>query len=152
MNKTIYVKDEDVEIWDRAKELAGEKLSPVIMQALRDYVLEQEGKQRGVERIEVRYRDTRDNGLPKAKAFWGQWIYSKAKPLSFGDVNVYYAIATTAKGNVVIFSWRESDEGSHCETFDIFPSLEDAAATHEFQYAAIAALEKRGVPVEELDI
>jgi hypothetical protein len=152
MNKTIYVKDEDVEIWDRAKELAGEKLSPVIMQALRAYVLEQEGKQRGVERIEIRYRDAKDNGLPKAKAFWGQWIYSAAKPLSFSDENYYYAIAITAKGNIVIYSWRENEEGKHGETFDIFPSLEDAALSHEFQYAAIAAMEKRGVPVEELDI
>jgi hypothetical protein len=152
MNKTIYVRDEDAETWDRAKELAGEKLSPVILQALRDFVRDQEGKQRGVERIEIRYRDARDNGLPKAKAFWGQWIYSKAKPLSFSDENQYYAVAITAKGNVAIHSWRESEDGPNCQTFDVFPSLEDAANNHEFQYAAIAAMEKRGVPVEELDI
>jgi hypothetical protein len=38
-NKTIYIKDSDMEVWDRAqKELGGESISSIIMDLLRDRV------------------------------------------------------------------------------------------------------------------
>lgn len=38
MNKTLYIRDEDAEIWDRARKIApGGKLSPIIVEALRRY-------------------------------------------------------------------------------------------------------------------
>jgi hypothetical protein len=36
--KTIYVQDGDLEIFEKAKEVAGESLSSVIVQALKDYL------------------------------------------------------------------------------------------------------------------
>src|SRR5665213_110800 len=52
VNKTIYVRDEDVPTWEKAKGLAGDKLSPIIASALKRYVAEEEWKQKGFERIE----------------------------------------------------------------------------------------------------
>lgn len=37
-NKTIYIRQEDVKVWNEAKELSGGKLAPIIMSALREYV------------------------------------------------------------------------------------------------------------------
>lgn len=42
MNKTIYIKDEDGPIWDRARELTHGKLSALIMGDLKAFVLEAE--------------------------------------------------------------------------------------------------------------
>lgn len=42
VNKTIYIKPEDANLWDRARELSHGKLSAVLMEALREYVLKKE--------------------------------------------------------------------------------------------------------------
>ena len=47
MNKTIYVRDEDVATWEKAKDLAGDKLSPIIAAALRRFVAQQEAAAQG---------------------------------------------------------------------------------------------------------
>ena len=44
MNKTIYIKEEDVPVFDKARELGRGKVNAVIMDALRKFVQEQEEK------------------------------------------------------------------------------------------------------------
>src|SRR4051794_37932616 len=53
-NKTIYVSDDDLPIYQRAQELAGGKLSAAISAALRRYVDVEEGRQQGFDEIVVR--------------------------------------------------------------------------------------------------
>ncbi|MEU6246200.1 EXLDI protein [Glycomyces sp. NPDC047010] len=53
-NKTIYVSDSDLPIYNRAQELAGGNLSKAISTALRRYVDAEEGRQEGYEEITVR--------------------------------------------------------------------------------------------------
>ena len=48
MNKTLYIREEDAAIWDRARELTGEKLSNFLTQLLKAYVAEQEAKALGL--------------------------------------------------------------------------------------------------------
>ncbi len=52
-NKTIYVSDGDLELYQRAQELAGGNLSAAIAAALRRYVEAEEGRQVGYEEITV---------------------------------------------------------------------------------------------------
>ncbi|GAA0572780.1 hypothetical protein GCM10010172_66700 [Paractinoplanes ferrugineus] len=53
-NKTIYVSDDDLPLFQRAQELAGGKLSTAIAAALRRYVDVEEGKQHGYAEVIVR--------------------------------------------------------------------------------------------------
>ncbi|MEV0199794.1 EXLDI protein [Nonomuraea sp. NPDC050691] len=53
-NKTIYVSDEDLPLFQRAQELAGGKLSTAISVALRRYVEMEEGRQEGYDEIIVK--------------------------------------------------------------------------------------------------
>ena len=39
-NKTIYIADEDLAVFQKAQEIAGESISKVIAKALRQYVVE----------------------------------------------------------------------------------------------------------------
>ena len=53
-NKTIYVSDGDLAIYQRAQELAGGNLSSAIASALRRYVDIEEGRREGFNEITVR--------------------------------------------------------------------------------------------------
>ena len=159
MNKTIYIKDDDAPIWERAREFAGDKLSPVIISGLKSYIEEKERKEseaRGFERIVLSFQDADDNLIPKKKAFMGKWIISPAKPLEMvsevGFDRHYYTVAITPKNKVVFYRWTEDDEHNYGRHLDVYDSLHDAAANREVKYAAIKAIEEIGVPVEEMDI
>lgn len=163
MNKTIYIRDQDVPTWDRARELAGEKLSPVIITALQKYIVDkeaEEAKAKGFERIEVAYSDSMSYRLPRKKAFIGRWVFPPQKPeylLSEDEPDRHlYALAITAKGNVVVLSWSEGVENGEMystgRSFIVYGSLEEAASDPSSNYVARQAFEKLGVPVEELDI
>lgn len=161
MNKTIYLRDEDVPTWDRARELAGNTISQVIVAGLERFVREKEAEAaaaKGYERIEVTYSDAEAKGIPRRKAFHGKWVFAPKKPLELsnedGSKLDCYALAVTAKGNVVVLAWYE-EPGNQCASwrrFDVFSSLEDAAMNRDANPAALEAFRKLGVPLEELDI
>jgi hypothetical protein len=157
MNKTIYIRDEDASLWEKAKELAGDKLSPVIVTGLRRFVVDVETSARGFDRIEVRFNDSDDSHIPRAKAFYGRWIYSPDEPFEESDdENVpcaRYAVAITAKGSAVVYWWRTgAGGGKWAEKFWTFTSLDQAAKNHYVNNAVRNAITKMGVPVEELNI
>jgi hypothetical protein len=160
MNKTIYLRDEQGLIWERARELAGDKLSPVIVAALKRFIADQEAKAeeaKGFERIQVSYNDSVANGIPRVKAFYGKWVFPPSKPLDEHDednrdVLHRLAVAITAKGAAVVHCWREDPEHRWEEKFSVFPSLVAAAADSHVNWAVRSAIRKIGVPVEELDI
>lgn len=160
MNKTIYVRDEDGWVWDKARELAGDKLSPVIVEALKSYIHEKEteaAKAKGFERIVLKYEDSEANYIPRAKAFHGRWIIPIEYPLKEAGIRERgrrFAVAITPKNSVVIYSWHcYGDQYEKNEYWlRVYTSFEEAAKDNEANYAARTALERIGVPVEELDI
>ena len=159
MNKTIYIRDEDVPVWDHAKELAGDKLSPVIVAGLKQFIAEkdvEEAEAKGFERIELAYADASEHGIPKRKAFYGKWIFPPSKPTyyeeEYAPVSYNFAVAQTAKGSFVIYSWTEDEGDPHDYILSVHPSLEAAASDQRTNFAARKAIEAIGVPVEELDI
>jgi len=156
MNKTVYLRDEEVPTWEKARELAGDKLSPIIVTALKRFISEKEALGKGFERIEVAFEDADDNDLPKIKAFYGRWIIDRGEPLLRKSRNRAqvdkFAVAETAKGNVVVYMHKEKDQRPWGHRLRIYPGFEEAAKDEDVSYAIRKAMEKRGVPVEELDI
>lgn len=159
MNKTLYIRDEDTQVWDRARELAGDKLSPVIVAGLKSFIANKEAEEaesKGFGRIEVSYNDASEHGIPKRKAFSGKWIYTPDEPLELASedgITIFsYAIAQTAKRNFAFLSWETDWEGKGNYRFQVFPTLEAAAANKNLNAAARQAIKKLGVAVEELDI
>lgn len=159
MNKTLYLRDEDSAVWDRARELAGEKLSPVIVTGLKRFIAEKETEEalaKGFCRIEVSFNDSEEHGIPKKKAFTGRWIFPPYLPdkwTSEQGIEYYYALALTARGSVVVYSWRSySENPKDAERFRVFSSLEEAAAVLDLNSTVRRAMETVGILVEELDI
>lgn len=156
MNKTVYLRDDEVTVWEKARELAADKLSPIIVAALRRFIAEKEAFGKGFERIEVKFDDSEDHNLPKVKAFYGRWIFDKRDPLKLefknGPALGVFAVAETAKGNVVVFTYNEDKGKTWGHKFCIYQGFEAAAKDIYVNLAIRQAMEKRGVPVEELDI
>jgi hypothetical protein len=95
-NKTVYVRDGDVGLWEKAEQLAGESLSAFLTDALRRHVscVEREAKLKAdEERIVVEVSD--GEGHPIKKAFRGTWLVRDWGPEGWGA-------ARTAAGRIAV--------------------------------------------------
>ena len=75
-NKTIYVSDGDLPIFQRAQELAGGNLSAAIANALRRYVQAEEGLRAGFEEIRVRVGLGGGRKVRFVGVLVGEWVDS----------------------------------------------------------------------------
>ncbi|MCI1857108.1 MAG: EXLDI protein [Sporolactobacillus sp.] len=100
-NKTIYVPDADLRIFDHAQDVSGKNLSATIVQALRYFVKIGEGK--GFVHIEV---SEGSDGLYKRKRFIGRELASAS--VSEGNNRVTdYIVYETAHGNYAVYKTTE---------------------------------------------
>jgi EXLDI family protein len=90
-NKTIYVSDDDLPLFERAQELSGTNLSSVIVRALRRFIELEEAQQRGLEEIMV---IVNRQGAHLHKRFLGQrlvrWLQPTAKGKGTEILHVYH--------------------------------------------------------------
>jgi len=133
-NKTIYVREADAEVWERAEKLAGGSVSALITEALRRYVEEQEQKeQMGMETIEVEFWGPEE--VPYQASFVGRWLLwpdeaETRTGVSGYDAGAYYGVALTRKGNIAVYVRHVNDR--FAPTLETYKSFEEA--------------EKRGMP------
>ena len=86
-NKTIYVSDGDLPIYQRAQELAGDNLSAAISAALRKYVDIEEGRREGFEEIIVRVGLGKGRKVRFTGILLGEWVATT--PSRVDAYNVY---------------------------------------------------------------
>ena len=114
-NKTIYVSDNDLPLFERAQELSKTNLSSVIVHALRRFVELEEARQRGFGEITV---IVNGKGAHEHKRFLGQrlvrWLQSTANGKGTEILNVYrtagkrYALHTRSIPNWEV-SWGDPE-------------------------------------------
>jgi EXLDI family protein len=75
-NKTIYVSDGDLALYQRAQELAGDNLSAAISAALRRYVDVEEGRREGFDEIIVRVGSGKGRKVRFTGVLLGEWVNS----------------------------------------------------------------------------
>ena len=73
-NKTIYVSDGDLPLYDRAQKLAGDNLSAAISAALRRYVDVEEGRREGFDEITVRVGPGKGRKIRFSGVLIGEWV------------------------------------------------------------------------------
>ena len=73
-NKTIYVSDGDLPLYQRAQELAGDNLSAAISAALRRYVDVEEGRREGFDEIIVRVGPGKGRKVRFIGVLLGEWV------------------------------------------------------------------------------
>jgi EXLDI family protein len=75
-NKTIYVSDGDLPMFQRAQDLAGGNLSSAIASALRRYVDVEEGRREGFDEVVVRVGPGRGRKVRFTGILLGEWVDS----------------------------------------------------------------------------
>lgn len=75
-NKTIYVSEGDLPLYQRAQELAGDNLSAAISAALRRFVDVEEGRREGFDEITVRVGPGRGRKVRFTGVLLGEWVNS----------------------------------------------------------------------------
>ena len=120
-NKTLYVRDEDVPVWEKAEKLAApEGVSPLVSKLLRQYVGGNEVDLNGMQRLTVRVRE--NEAAPTAlKAFRGRWLWSPAQPIDVGPDE--YAVALTGRGQLALYGWNPNSELSRLTLYRNFEDM-----------------------------
>src|SRR5215831_18141843 len=98
-NKTIYVSDDDLPLFERAQELAGANLSSAIVRALRRYIEIEEARQRGFEEITVTING---EGAHPSKRFLGQRLVRWLQPTANGNGTEVQNVYRTARNNYAL--------------------------------------------------
>ena len=77
-NKTIYVSDGDLALYQRAQELAGDNLSAAIAAALRRYVDIEQGRREGFDEVIVRVGPKAGRKVRFSGVLLGEWVNSSS--------------------------------------------------------------------------
>lgn len=155
-NKTIYVSDSDLPVFERAQELAGGNLSGTIAKALHGLVEREEQAQRGFEEFDVKVGTI----VHVPKRFVGRLLVKGEVGGRQHPLITTYAIYGTQKGRFALHVRAEPNPHSKDTDWsarqeyrlDVFDALEDLKGLipEELYDAAVAAA--RGEGVEVLDI
>jgi len=167
-NKTIYVSDSDVTLFEEAKQIAGEALSSVISRALKEYVARNTKKKDGMKEISLKVGK---NSAEREIRFIGskigdwsgfsddrQWLLSAAVYRTQKDK---WAIYLTTNGKASLLtdrkSWKKSGDylvdSRQSELFIGDSEREFKDKIPEELYSLLISLTKKDeLPVEYLDI
>ena len=162
-NKTIYVSDADVPIFERAQQLAGGNLSATIVQALRRFIEIEEAKESGFREITVKSGSV----APTRKRFMGRAIAKGQVREHNGAISITYKVFLTMKGKFALYvvdaadisgtEWWEyklqyprAEEMFRFEVYDSAEDLKDIVP--EELYAAVLQAISTPDGVEMLDI
>ncbi len=169
-NKTIYVADADLPVFEQAQELAGNNLSATIVRALRRFIEVEEAKRARFSEITV---ETGDHGTLARKRFLGRELAKRRLRDATAGRIIHYTVYQTAKGRFALYTrdtsdwtrwanrnwskaWKDQDWTAWLEasTFrlDVYETLEALREHVPPELTAAAEMALRGEDIEVLDI
>ena len=132
-NKTIYVREEDVSLFEEAEKLCGDSLSSVIAEALRRFVATKKAEQQGMKEHTLPVGVLRSQGaddvrtvrfvgrlLAEAEVFTGQTSDRR-------DRGTYYRIYQTQAGKILVWwnTWIRWDGENDLLDYAVLDALPD---------------------------
>lgn len=162
--KTIYIREEDQELWKEAEELAvNESLSSFLAQVVREYVRKKEAEMGEMTRIVIKtFEDAESKAVNQA--FTGRWLINdmQGKP---EHNNRLWSIAESKGGKIVVLIhvWEKMEDWIDGEdygprtligsTLIIYDSIDQARGDGlPYNVASAAALVLEPEELKELDI
>ena len=133
-NKTIYVKDEDLQLFEEAEKLGGDSLSGVIAEALRRFVDVKRAEVQGMQEYTLSVGVLRSQGADTRKVRFVGRLLAEAEVLtdqtsssrsSRDDRGTDYKIYQTQAGRVLVWwkRWTRWEGGSDLLDYAVFDAL-----------------------------
>ena len=133
-NKTIYVKDEDLQIFEEAEKLGGDSLSSIIAEALRRFVATKRAEQQGMQEYTLSVGVLHSQGADTRKVRFVGRLLAEAEVLtdqtsssrsSRDDRGTDYKIYQTQAGRVLVWwkRWTRWEGGSDLLDYAVFDAL-----------------------------
>jgi EXLDI family protein len=166
-NKTIYVSDGDLPLYDRAQKLAGGNLSAAITKALRRYVDMEDGRREGFDQITVRVGPKAGRKVRFTGVLLGTWGNNTTAVNVYRSRSGKFVVHTQRTADWVSrdadgkpggwrswlglgeYSWLGTTGDSTLEVVDTVDELRDKLPDELFELVAAVA---RQPAVEDLDI
>ena len=122
-NKTIYVKDEDLQIFEEAEKLGGDSLSSVIAEALRRFVAVKRAEQQGMQEYTLSVGVLRSQGADTRKVRFVGRLLAEAEVLTGQlsdrkDRGTHYRVYQTQAGRVLVWWQRWSRHEGESDLLD----------------------------------
>jgi len=159
-NKTIYVSDNDLELFERAKAISGDNLSAAISEALSGYLERFEAKERGFEKVTLKVGKV----AYAMKRFEGRLLAKAVTPAEKGKPSESFEVYETPKGNYVAYraippTWGglPSPDGSWLAgqteyRLDVCEKISELFSYVPAELVAVVERIAEGNEVEDLDI
>ena len=158
-NKTLYVRDEDGPVWDRAEyvaELNRQSVSQLVAAALRSYLPTVHTPEDAMEDIRVRVGERVEplHDVPSSaasyretEAFTGRWLVppgEEATSRATQQTTGYcYGVALTRRGQIAVY--RYHPQALRPATLEAFASLQEAQLPGDIEEKAAAAMGRENV-------
>jgi hypothetical protein len=158
-NKTLYIRDEDTPLWERAEQAAQQtrqSVSQLVTAALRQHLPSISTPDDATEDIRVRVGPRVDplNNVPssaadygRTEAFTGRWLVppgdQSQSRSTLQTTGYHYAVALTRRGKIAVY--RYHPEALRPATLEAFDSVEAASLPADIQEKADAALGRESV-------
>ncbi len=153
-NKTLYVRDEDAPVWDRAERAAaaaGQSVSQLVATSLRTYLSALDAPADGMREIRVKVGE-RVPPLPdhpaspadyrRTEAFTGRWLVAPGEEacsrLTLQTTGYCYAVALTRRGQIAV--WRYHPQALREAALEVSASVQDADIPADIREEALTAL------------
>ena len=135
-NKTIYVRDEDLQVYEDAEKLGGDSLSSVIAEALRRFVDVKRAEAQGMDEHHLEVGIFRGSGTSDLRRvrFVGRQLAAGGKysgqTSSGDDRGVVYGIYQTRAGKILIWwkhwsRWENENDTADYAVKDALPGYDD---------------------------
>jgi len=125
-NKTIYVREGDRELWERAEKMAGGSLSGLLAEALRRYIAEREST--GNDDADEIIVEIESRGRMLKKRFYGRWLVDPSEEIRTGepghDAAMAWGVAVSRMGKIVVYTYHVNDGSKRW--LDYYDSLDEA--------------------------
>jgi len=149
---SIYIRDTDQELFEWAKKEAGDSLSAIFADALREYKRskdkEAELEEEGFEKIVVEVTNPH-TGYSSKKQFEGRWVIMEFQS-SEVDQGITHSAAYTKHGRIVVL---QDDKHGTTEQFDVYDTITQLdQSDYPKDFVSAVANELGEEHVEVLDI
>jgi hypothetical protein len=153
-NKTLYIRDEDVPIWERAEQsaaAAGRSVSQFVTASLRQFLPPVGSGHDGFEEIRIKVGE-RVPPLPdhpsspadysRTEAFTGRWLVAPGEEacsrFTLQTTGYCYGVALTRRGQIAV--WRYHPSALREAALEVSASIQDADLPADIRDKAAAAL------------